>query len=116
MLTSTSEVLTPAELSIASVLSRMPRMRRLDAAALRHAEIGALAHHLAAQRAAGDADRIVDAVADLIVGLARGADIGADAAEPQQIGVELEDRGHHLLRRELLAVEPEQARAPRRSA
>ena len=31
--------------------------RRLDAAALRHAEIGALADHLAAQVGAGDADR-----------------------------------------------------------
>ena len=57
MLTSTSEVLTPAELSIASVLSRTPRERRLDAAALGHAEIGALADHLAAQIGAGDADR-----------------------------------------------------------
>ena len=85
MLTSTSEVLTPAELSIASVLSRTPRERRLDAAALRHAEIGALADHLAAQLRAGDADRVVGAVADLLVGLARGAHIGADAAEPEQI-------------------------------
>ena len=32
-------------------------LRRLDAAALRHAEIGALADHLAAQLGAGDADR-----------------------------------------------------------
>ena len=49
ILTSTSEVLTPAELSMASVLSRMPAKRRLDAAALGHAQIGALADHLAAQ-------------------------------------------------------------------
>ena len=46
MLTSTSEVLTPAELSIASVLSRTPLQRRLDPAALGHAEVGALADHL----------------------------------------------------------------------
>ena len=48
MLTSTSEVLTPAELSMASVLSRTPLPRRLDAAALGHAEVGALADHLGA--------------------------------------------------------------------
>ena len=62
--------------------------RRLDAAALGHAEIGALADHLArAARAPVMRIAIVGAVADLIVGLARGADIGADAAEPQQIDV-----------------------------
>ena len=55
--------------------------RRLDAAPLRHAEIGALADHLAAQIGAGDADRVIGAVAGGIVGLARRADIGADAAE-----------------------------------
>ena len=84
MFTSTSEVLTPAELSMASVLRRTPALRGLDAAALRHAEIGALADHLGAHVGARDADRIVGAVADLLVGLGRGADIGADAAEPEQ--------------------------------
>ena len=92
ILTSTSEVLTPAELSIASVLSRTPLMRRLDAAALGHAEIGALADHLAVQLRAGDADGVVGAVADLIVGLVGRAHIGADAAEEQQIGLRLQDR------------------------
>ena len=48
MFTSTSEVLTPAELSMASVLRRTPLLRGLDAAALGHAEIGALADHLGA--------------------------------------------------------------------
>src|SRR5207302_9231295 len=67
-----------------------------------------LADHLAAQRCAGDADRIVDAVAGLIVGLGGGANVSADAAEPEQIGIELEDRRHDLLRRELLAIEAEQ--------
>ena len=83
-------------------------MGRLDAAALGHAEIGALPDHLATKHPAGDADRIVDAVAGLIVGFGRGADVGADPAEPQQVGVELEDCGHHLLRGELLAFESEQ--------
>ena len=51
MLTSWSELSTPAELSIASVLMRPPRERVLDAAALREAEVAALADHLAAQLA-----------------------------------------------------------------
>ena len=65
MLTSWSEVSTPAELSMKSVLSSTPCMRRLDAAQLRHAEVAALAHHLAAQFAAVDAQRVVGAVADV---------------------------------------------------
>ena len=48
ILTSTSEELTPAELSMASVLSAALQ-RRLDAAALGDAEIGALADHLGAR-------------------------------------------------------------------
>ena len=55
MLTSWSEVSTPAELSMKSVLSSTPALRGLDAAALGHAEVAALAHHLAAQLAAVDA-------------------------------------------------------------
>ncbi len=65
MLTSWSEVSTPAELSMASVLSRTPAQRRLDAAALGHAEIGAFADHLAAQVAASDADGVIGAVAGI---------------------------------------------------
>ena len=61
-----------------------PRARCLDAAPLGHAEIGAFADHLRADLAARDADRIVGAVADLLVALRGGAHIGADAAEPQQ--------------------------------
>jgi hypothetical protein len=63
MLTSTSDVFTPAELSIAR--------RRLDAPALGDAEVRALAHRLAAQLDAGDADRVVGAVARLVVALGR---------------------------------------------
>ena len=96
MLTSTSEVLTPAELSIASVLSRTPFDRRFDAAALGHAEIGALADHLGLDVLAGDAHRIIGAVAGRFVALAGGADIGADAAEEQQIDRHLQDRLHQL--------------------
>ena len=43
MLTSTSEVLTPAELSIASELQRPPCEPEFDARPLGHGEIGALA-------------------------------------------------------------------------
>ena len=51
MLTSWSEVSTPAELSIASVLMRPPVQRGLDAPALREAEVAAFGDHLAAQLA-----------------------------------------------------------------
>ena len=57
--------------------------RRLDAAALGHAEIGALADHLAAQILADGANGIVGAVADRLVAFVGGAHIGADAAEKQ---------------------------------
>ncbi len=77
--------------------------RRLDAAALGHAEIGAFADHLAAQVLAGDADGIVGAVADRLVALVGGADIGADAAEEQQIDRRLEDGADQLLRRQPFA-------------
>ena len=52
MLTSWSDVFTPAELSMKSVLMRPPRAGELDACALRHAEIGALADDLGAAPAA----------------------------------------------------------------
>ena len=77
--------------------------RRLDAAALGHAEIGAFADHLAAQILAGDANGIVGAVADRIVGFVRGANIGADAAEEDQIDRRFEDGADQLLRRQTLA-------------
>ena len=96
MLTSTSEVLTPAELSMASVLRRTPRRAASMRPALGAAEIGAFADHLGADLRAGDADRIVGAVADLLVGLGRGAHIGADAAEPEQVDRRLQDRAHDL--------------------
>ncbi len=83
-MTSWSEVSTPAELSIASVLMRPPFERVLDAAALRHAEIGALADD-ARRCPAVDAQRVIGAVADLGVALLARFHIGADAAEPQEI-------------------------------
>ena len=65
MLTSWSEVSTPAELSIASVLIRPPRRRGLDPAELGEAEVAALADHPAAQLGAVDPDRVVGLVADV---------------------------------------------------
>ena len=74
MLTSWSEQLTPATLSIASVLIRPPAplgtaaQRVLDPPALGEAEVAALADDPAAQLGAVDAHRVVGLVAD--VGLA----------------------------------------------
>ena len=45
-----------------------------------------------------DADGVVGAVADRIVALAGGADEGADAAEPEEVDLGLEDRLDELLR------------------
>ena len=77
--------------------------RRLDAAALGHAKIGAFADHLAAQIVAGDADGVVGAVADRLVGLARGANVSADAAEENQIDRRFEHGADQFLRREAFA-------------
>ena len=71
MLTSWSEQLTPATLSIASVLIRPPAERVLDPPALREAEVAALADDPAAQLGAVDPDRVVGLVAGVGVGLAR---------------------------------------------
>ncbi len=61
------------------------RQRVLDAAELGDAEIGALADHAGAHLAPVDAQRVVGAVADLGMRLAVRLDVGADAAEPQQV-------------------------------
>ena len=71
MLTSRSEELTPAELSMASVLMRPPSSAYSMRPALRHRQIGAFADHLGADVAAGDADRVIGLVAGLGVGLGR---------------------------------------------
>ena len=91
MLTSWSEVSTPAELSIASVLMRTAGQRGLDAAELGAAQVAAFAHHLAAQLAAVDAQRVVGAVADLGMALAARLDVGADAAVVEQVHRRLQD-------------------------
>ncbi len=103
ILTSMSEVFTPAELSIASVLSLMPR----NAASMRpRCVMPRLAPSpITLQRRSLPVMRIgvVGAVADRFVGLVGGADIGADAAEEEQIDLRFQDGADELLRRDVLA-------------
>ena len=112
ILTSTSEVLTPAELSMASVLSRTP----CSAASMRPRwvmpRLAPSPITLARSRAPVMRIAIVGAVAGRLVALRRGAHIGADAAEEQQIDRRLQDRVHHLLRRRLGLGETDRAPAP----
>ena len=63
-----------------------------DAAQLRHAQIGAFAHHFGADLGAIDAHRVIGAVADIQIGLRGGFDEGADAAEPKQIDLGFQER------------------------
>ncbi len=67
MFTSTSEVLTPAELSMKSVLMRPPLQRELDAPDAACSRGCRLRRSPCAQLASVDADRVVGAVADLRV-------------------------------------------------
>jgi hypothetical protein len=65
MLTSWSEVSTPAELSMASVLIRTPVERGLDPAQLGAAEVASLPDDLDAQLLAVDPDGVIGAVTDV---------------------------------------------------
>ena len=85
MLTSWSEVSTPARVVDGVGVDPDPAQRGLDPAELGQAEVAALADDLAAQRVAVDPDRVVGPVADLGVGLGRRLDVGADAAVPEQV-------------------------------
>ncbi len=71
----------------------------LDPPALGHAEIGALADHLAAKLRCRDSDGIVRAIPDTVVGFGRRAYIGADAAEPQKIDRHPQNRIDRFRRR-----------------
>ncbi len=96
MLTSWSEVSTPALLSIASVLMWPPLAGVLDPAELGQAEVAALADDLRAQVGAVDPDGVVGLVAHVGVRLGAGLDVGADAAVPQQVDRGGQDRPHQL--------------------
>src|SRR4029077_17343023 len=74
-------------------------LRRFNAAALGHAEIGAFADHLAIEVSTDDANRVARAVAGGIVGFVRGTDVGTDATEEQKVDWRLEDGLHQFLRR-----------------
>ena len=114
MLTSMSEELTPAELSTASVLMRPPASANSMRALLRDAEIGALADDLRLELGRIDAHRVIGAVAGIGVGFVRRLHIGADAAEPQEIGLALEQRMHELLRRRRVGPRARSAPSSRR--
>ena len=116
-LTSWSEVSTPAELSIASVLMRPP----LRAYSMRPRWVTprlapsptTLARSFASRRSR---TRVVGAVAGVGVALARRLDVSADAAEPQQIDLRLEDRLDQLGGRQALGLDAEPRRGPRARA
>src|SRR5262249_33819718 len=59
--------------------------RECDPSALGYREVGAFADHLCPDFIAVDTESIVGPVAGFSVSFGRGLDIGADAAEPQQI-------------------------------
>ena len=93
MLTSWSEQSTPAELSIASVLIAPAGERVLDAAALREAEVAALADDPAAQLARRRRARASLARSPTSACVsARRLDVGADAAVPEQVDRRAQDR------------------------
>ena len=81
--------------------------RRLDAPALREAEVAAFADHLAAQIAAVDAHAVVGAVADLGVRFRARLDVGADAAVVEQVHGRFQDGAQQLGRRESLGRDAE---------
>ena len=85
MLTSWSEVSTPAELSMKSVLIRPPPSAYSIRAAWVRPEVAALADHPGPQLGGVDPDRVVGPVAHVGVGLGAGLDVGADAAVPEQV-------------------------------
>jgi hypothetical protein len=80
-----------------------PAARVLDPAALGDEEVGALAEHPGAELVRVDADLLVGPVADVVVPLGGGLDVGADAAGVEQVDGGGQDRLDQLGRRELLA-------------
>ena len=90
--------------------------RRLDAAALGEAEIGALADHARPHLVAVDAQRIAGAVAGVGMAFARGLHVGADAAEIEQVDRRRQDRPHQVDRRHGRRLDAQHRRAPRPTA
>ena len=74
------------------------RQRIFNATALGEAQVATLAHHLAAQLSAVDAQAVVGAVADFGMRFARRLDVRADAAVPEQIDRRTQDCSQQLVR------------------
>ena len=93
MLTSWSEVSTPAELSMASVFdpARRPSANSIRPSWVRP-RLPPSPTTLTRSSLAVHPDRVVGLVADVGVGLAGGLDVGADAAVPQQVHRRGQDR------------------------
>ena len=64
----------------------------LDPPGLGDGEVGAFADDLGAELVGVGAERVVGRVADVGLALRRRLDVGADAAEPEQVDRALEDR------------------------
>ena len=85
MLTSLSEQSTPAELSMKSVLIRPPCWLNSIRPAWVMARLAPSPIALTRKLGGVDPDRVVAGIADLGVALAPRLDVGADAAEPEQV-------------------------------
>lgn len=68
--------------------------RKGDAPSLRRAQIGTFTDHLDAQLLCIHAQPVIGGIADIAVALRGRLYIGANAAEPEQVGRGLEDRGN----------------------
>ena len=100
MLTSWSLQSTPAELSMASVLTRPPLSANSMRPRWREAEVPAFADHAAAQVDAVDAQAVVGAITDVGVRFRRRLHVRADAAVPQQVDRRSQDGRQQLVGRE----------------
>ena len=107
MLTSWSEQLTPATLSIASVLIRPAGERVLDPAALGERRGCRLHRPPGSAARAVEPDGVVGLVAGVGVRLGRRLDVGADAAVPEQVDGRAQDLSDQVGRRQLVGVDPE---------
>ena len=113
MLTSWSDMSTPPELSMASVLTAPPRGQVLEPRPLGQPEVAAFADDPRPHLGGVDAHAIVGAIADVRVLFARRLDVGADAAVVEQIDLGGEDVPDDLLAARRLVFDARARRAPR---
>ena len=78
-----------------------------DAALLGQAQVGALADDLGADLGGVDPERVVGPVAGVGVGFLARLDVGADAAEPQQLDLGGQQGADQLVGRQLVRLDPE---------